>query len=129
MKPKSEAPHLRAGEQSEDIALRHLKRQGLRLLERNFGCRYGEVDLVMEAAGCLVIVEVRYRSNANYGGAAATVTARKQQRIIKTTQILLQNRAHYRHLPVRFDVVAVSGDLGDAHIEWIPRAFSVDGII
>jgi putative endonuclease len=111
------------------MALRYLQHQGLRLLERNFRCPCGELDLVMQTDSCIVVIEVRYRSNANFGGAAATVTAKKQQRIIKTTQLLLQKKPRYQELSVRFDVVAISGNLDNAEIKWLPHAFSVDGII
>jgi putative endonuclease len=129
MADKPNAPHLLAGEYSEEIALHYLQQQGLSLLERNFRSRHGELDLIMRATNCLVVVEVRYRSSPKFGGAAATITPGKQRRIIKTTQVLLQQRSIYRKLPVRFDVVAISGHLDAAKIEWLPRAFSVDGII
>lgn len=106
------------------MALAHLQRAGLRLLERNYrvaagpGRRAGEVDLVMsDRDGTLVFVEVRARRDASHGGAAASVSHRKQQRLIFTAQHYLQR--HASPPPCRFDVVAIDGD----ELHWLPAAF------
>lgn len=116
------------GRQGEDLACRHLEAQGLRLLERNYRCRAGEIDLVMLDGGTLVLVEVRSRSTSNHGGAAATVGARKQQRFIRAARHLMLTRRDWRMLPARFDVVAI--DVGPAGatepvVTWIRDAFRV----
>ena len=116
------------GRQGEDLACRHLEEQGLRLLERNYRCRTGEIDLVMLDGGTLVLVEVRSRSTSNYGGAAATVGARKQQRFIRAARHLMLTRRDWRSLPVRFDVVAIDpGPAGAVApvVTWIRDAFRV----
>jgi putative endonuclease len=85
---------------------------------RGPGARAGEVDLVMrERDGTLVFVEVRARSSAGFGGAAASVTATKQRRLLFAAQHYLQRLANLP--PCRFDVVAVEG----GQIEWIRAAF------
>ena len=63
----------RAGQLGEDQALIYLQQQGLHLLERNFRCKAGEIDLVMQDGKVLVFVEVRLRSDSKFGGAAASV--------------------------------------------------------
>lgn len=95
------------GREAEDRALRYLVQQGLRLVTRNFRCRGGEIDLIMQHGCELVFVEVRSRASASHGGAAASITARKQARLVLAAQIFLQR---YRHLPpCRFDVIAIEG--------------------
>ena len=116
------------GRQAEDLARRHLEAQGLRLLERNYRCRAGELDLVMLDGSTLVLVEVRSRSTSTHGDAASTVGARKQQRVIRAARHLMLTRPDYRRLPARFDVVAIDpGSPGAAGptVTWIRDAFRV----
>lgn len=104
------------GAAAEDDALEYLKRQGLCLVERNFRCKGGEIDLIMRDRQALVFVEVRKRADARHGGAAASVTARKQARLIIAAQVFLQR---YRDLPeCRFDVVAIDGK----ELNWMKNA-------
>ena len=112
------------GDDAEARALRHLQQQGLTLVQRNYrvargpGARAGEVDLVMrDRDGTLVFVEVRARSSAGFGGAASSVTATKQRRLVFAAQHYLQRLASLP--PCRFDVVAVQA----GRIEWIRAAF------
>jgi putative endonuclease len=114
------------GRRGEDLACRHLEAQGLRLLERNYRCRVGEIDLVMLDGGTLVLVEVRSRSTSQHGSAAATVGLRKQRRFIRAARHLLLTRPDYRRLPARFDVVAIDPDPSGAArpvVSWIRDAF------
>lgn len=112
------------GDAAEDRALAWLQARGLQLVERNYrvargpSARGGEIDLVMrERDGTLVFVEVRQRSAASHGGAAASVTARKQQRLVRAAQHYLLRLAEPP--PCRFDVVAIDGD----GIDWLQAAF------
>lgn len=111
-----------AGNEAEDRALAYLKRHGLKLVARNYRCKAGELDLVMLEGATLVLVEVRYRASLDYGGAAASVTLKKQRRIINAARHLLATRADLRRYRARFDVVAMTG----LHEEpqWIKAAFS-----
>jgi putative endonuclease len=117
------------GRAAEDHACRHLEAQGLRLLERNYRCRVGEIDLVMLDGTTLVLVEVRSRSSADFGGAASSVGPRKQRSVIRAARHLMLARREYRRLAARFDVVAI--DPGDAdgppRLTWIRDAFRVGG--
>ncbi|MGB4359439.1 MAG: YraN family protein [Rhodoferax sp.] len=113
------------GDQAEDLALAHLQRAGLRLLERNYrtpGRGGGEIDLIMRAAdGTCVFVEVRRRASSSHGGAAASVSWTKQKRLVFAARhYLLRLRTVP---PCRFDVVAVQAD----GIEWLPGAFDAGG--
>jgi putative endonuclease len=101
------------GQAGEDEALAYLQRTGLTLVERNFRCKGGEIDLIMKGNSVLVFVEVRKRSDASYGGAAASVTSRKQARLILAAQIYLQR---FKMPPAcRFDVIAIDG----ASMNWL----------
>jgi putative endonuclease len=112
------------GQRGEDAAAHYLETQGLRLLERNYRCRGGEIDLVMRDRDTLVLVEVRLRASAAFGGAAASVGPRKQRRFILAARHLLLTRPEFRTLAVRFDVVALDGGpAGVARMEWIRDAF------
>ena len=96
------------GNQAEDEAYQYLLKQGFKLLEKNFSTKAGEVDLIMQDGESLVFIEVRYRKNADFGGAAASVTPKKQQRIIKAA--LAYQQRHSPQSSLRFDVVAIEGD-------------------
>jgi putative endonuclease len=106
----------RIGQAGEDEALAYLQRSGLRLLERNYRCKGGEIDLVMQERDAVVFVEVRKRAGKTFGGAAASVTPAKQQRLIIAAQHYLQR---YRMPPAcRFDVIAVDG----TEMVWLKNA-------
>ncbi len=107
------------GDDTEQLACDYLQANGLHLLQRNFFSRYGEIDLIMGDGNTVVFIEVRYRKNRQYGGAAASVTLAKQQRIIKTALHYQQKNAPQDAM--RFDVVAVEGNT--SQIEWIQNAF------
>jgi putative endonuclease len=112
------------GRAAENIAADFLRVHGLEILERNYLRRVGELDIVARERDVLVIAEVRTRSSDRYGGAAASVDPRKQQRLIRTTSQLLQQRRDLSRLRVRFDVVVVSEmDAGCGRVEWIRHAF------
>lgn len=103
---------------AESAALSFLEGRGLQLLERNYRCRVGEIDLVMKDGNTVVFVEVRQRSNPDFGGASGSITPAKQKRILNAAK-------HYmmRHDPMpdcRFDAV-LYGENGKA--EWIRNAF------
>jgi len=111
-----------AGNAAEDRALAYLQKAGLKLVARNYRCRVGEIDLVMLEGQTLVLVEVRYRSSMLYGGATASITWRKQQRIINAARHLLATRGDLRRYPARFDVIGISS-LESKQVEWIRGAF------
>ena len=110
-----------AGDAAEDRALDHLRAAGLRLVERNYrtpGRGGGEIDLILrEPDGTLVFVEVRQRSSRDFGGAAASVGAVKQRRIVLAARTYLLRLA--APPPCRFDVVALDGE----GVMWIRAAF------
>lgn len=117
-----------AGRRAEDQALAHLRAQGLTLLARNFRCRGGELDLVMQDGAILVFVEVRLRRSNAFGDGAATVTRAKQLKLLHAARAFLAGTridARTAEPVCRFDVVSVSTPNYALH--WIKDAFTQDG--
>lgn len=114
------------GQRAEALALAYLQRAGLRRITQNYHCRGGEIDLICADGDTLIAVEVRYRRNLAYGGAAASVDQHKQARIILATQHYLQRHPQYAERPWRFDVLALSGDSQQPDIHWIKDAFRLE---
>jgi putative endonuclease len=112
-----------AGAQGEDTALAYLEKAGLKLVQRNYRCKAGEIDLVMLDRKVLALIEVRYRSDAAFGGAVASVTSKKQQRLINAAGFLILGRSDLRRYSIRFDVLAIDRSISQANIEWIKDAF------
>lgn len=117
------------GRRGEDLALQYLEARGLRLLERNYRCRGGEIDLVMLDGTTLALIEVRSRSSSDFGGAAASVGTRKQRRFIVAARHLMLARPQMRKLAARFDVVAVdrAEGSGEVVVTWVRDAFRMSG--
>ncbi|TNC81592.1 MAG: YraN family protein [Oleiphilus sp.] len=117
------------GKVYEDIACKHLKKRGMTLLERNFNCRFGEIDLVMREGNTVIFIEVRYRSQHSHGNAMESIHAAKQKKIIKAASIYMTAKNLWG-LDMRFDVVALSGErcglFNRPSIDWIPAAFQVN---
>ncbi len=111
---------MKPGEEAERIAADYLRRKGLTLIEANYRCRRGEIDLVLRDRETTVFAEVRLRHSQTFGGAAYSIDARKQARIIAAARHYLAGKPD---LPCRFDVLLMS-DLDPLHIEWIRDAFS-----
>ena len=110
--------------QAELFACRHLQQQGLTLVTRNFRCKVGEIDLVMQQGDTIVFVEVRYRKSDRYGSAAESVDFRKQRKLINTALFFMQKYDPRLQRPYRFDVVAIEGEPPhDARVKWISPAF------
>ncbi|MFZ5468311.1 MAG: YraN family protein [Myxococcota bacterium] len=110
------------GKEAEDAAVSFLTRAGYEVKERNFFCRWGEVDVVAEKGDTVCFVEVRMRSTAAWGDPSHTVTGAKQRRVVKAALHFLQQH-RVRNRMVRFDVISVVGKGKDALVEHIPDAF------
>ena len=117
------------GQYTEGLACQFLENKGFRLIEKNFSCKVGEIDLIMKDKESLVFVEVRYRKSNNFGSAAESITAAKQLKLIKTASLYLQRHDKLNKYPARFDVVSITGfietdNLDKINIDWIENAFS-----
>lgn len=121
------AIHLKKGEDAELACRNHLKSRGLKLVDSNFSCRYGEIDIIMLDKKVLVFVEVRFRKNNDFGGGLESVTVTKQLKLRKTAELYLQQNTQYEN--ARFDVVSLSknnqtnGNRQNYTFEWIMNAF------
>jgi TIGR00252 family protein len=111
------------GRSAEDTARRYLEAQGLRLIERNYRVRCGEIDLIMREGDYVVFVEVRYRTRADFGSGAESVNRRKQARLTATALCYLKAHADLAEQPTRFDVLTISPGLHGASVQWIQNAF------
>lgn len=115
------------GNWGEDRAARYLRLHGYRIIERNFRCRQGEIDIIAGRGGIVAFVEVKQRKNADFGQAREFVTFSKQRRVIAAAELwLLKTRCE---LQPRFDVIEVYAPEGTETlrpvINHIENAFSV----
>ena len=106
------------GARAEDLCAGLLRAAGLKIVERNWRCRMGEIDLIAEDRGTLVFAEVRMRSRPGFGGAGESVTSAKRQRLLAAARLYLSRRPD---CPCRFDVFLVDG--ASANVQWIRDAF------
>ena len=107
------------GSAAEQLAATYLQQKGLKLLESNYRCRFGEIDLIMRDGKEIVFVEVRLRSNAFYGGAGASITNSKQQKLTRTAEHYLMQHGS---TPCRFDAVLMDS-LSLNNLIWHKNAF------
>ena len=110
----------RIGADKEELAAAYLEERGMKIVERNFRNRQGEIDLIGYHEGYVVFVEVKYRSNVNNGYAIAAVDYRKQKQICKVADYYRYTHKLGNNAMIRYDVVAFQGE----DILWIPNAFS-----
>ena len=116
--------HIAHGVAGEQLAESFLLQQGLETLERNWRCKLGEIDLIMNSGGELVFVEVRLRKQTTYGTGSETVQWQKQRKLTRTASLYIQKHDLF-HKVARFDVVSITVlPNGEYNIEHIPHAFS-----
>lgn len=114
-----------AGTWGEAQVAAYLRKKGYQLLAHSFHCRFGEIDLIAQKGKTLCFVEVKTRSNLQYGLPREYVTAAKQEKIRKTAAFYLSQ--HELDCPVRFDVAEVYADdqhsMASVRIEYLENAF------
>jgi putative endonuclease len=120
---KGQIAHAGRGKQAEDFALDYLRQKSFRLLDRNFRCKGGEIDLVMMDARELVFVEVRYRASDRFGDGGESVDYFKQRKLRIAAETWLQKNQALEFTGCRFDVMSISGAEPDFLVEWIDDAF------
>ncbi len=114
----------RFGKRAEDLAARHLKRRGYKIIARNYRTKAGEIDIIAREGRTLVFIEVKGRQSMRYGSAKAAVTARKQHQVSKVALWYLKESGQM-DAKARFDVVAVTRQDGDDRIEIVRNAFQL----
>ncbi len=108
------------GHTAETLACDYLQRQGLKLVMRNYTCKVGELDLIMQDAAQLVFVEVRSRRASQHGTPVDTITADKQRRLIRAAEHYLQR--YQVDQACRFDVVGITYHNDRVQVDWVPNA-------
>ena len=107
------------GHDAETMAAAFLSARGLAIVERNYRCRLGEIDLVSREGATTVFVEVRRRTSSSFGGAAASITSAKRLKLLRAARHYM---SRLRTLPqCRFDALLIEGE--PPRIEWIRNAF------
>lgn len=124
LKPQHLEPR-HIGANTENIACDFLCKQGLQLVTRNYRCRTGEIDLIMQDQKELIFVEVRYRRSHSRGGAIESIDSYKQKKIIQAATYYLQQHKLTDKIACRFDVLLVSLNNMNNTLEtqWIKDAF------
>jgi len=107
------------GSSAETLAANYLADQGLKIIERNFSAKTGEIDLIALDEKTLVFIEVKFRKSARFGQPYETVTHSKQQKIIRTAQTFLQKNKKHTKKACRFDIISILND----DITWFKHAF------
>lgn len=111
----------------ENQALQYLKNRGLRLIDQNFHCRFGEIDLIMLHHTTLCFIEVKYRKNNAFGGTAYSIPLSKQKKITHSALSFISLNKRYAHHALRFDALFIQPDSsGVDAFEWIQNAFCVE---
>ncbi len=112
------------GQQAETLACEFLSDKGLKLITKNYHCRYGEIDLIMQQDQTIVFVEVRSRKSNSLVDSASSVNWSKQQKLQRTAENYLQKNNVHSSIPARFDVIAVTNNKDKStQIDWIQNAF------
>ena len=117
---------LQRGRDGEELACRYLESHGLTILDRNFRCRSGEVDVVAREGPTTVFVEVKARSGASHGSGQESVTFGKRRRVVRAARLYAASRGLWEQ-PLRFDVVSIEWTDGRPRIHHDRGAFDVDG--
>lgn len=115
------------GQEYEDLAVQYLQKQGLTILERNYQCRQGEIDIIAKNSEFVIFIEVKYRKNNRYGEPFAFVDTKKQRRLITTALHYNQHKGLNEKYPMRFDVVSIQAQNTQFDIQWLKNAFTTDG--
>ena len=111
------------GNIGEEKAYHFLKKQGLKLIEKNFYSRFGEIDLIMLDKNTLVFIEVRSRKNMGFGSPLESITSVKQKKLRKTADFFFLKNVNYSKMPARFDVILIPPTSGNDPINWLQNAF------
>jgi len=120
------AEHLETGRKGEGLAQDFLRKKGYKIVATNYRCPFGEIDLIAQDKESMVFIEVKTRTNEDFGPPQLAVTARKQKQLIKVALNYLK-RNHLHQQDCRFDIVAINlTQEGGKRIELIKNAFSLD---
>lgn len=110
------------GQLAEKIARKYLKKHRIKIIDKNFFCRLGEIDIIGLQSNMVIFVEVRFRSDSNFGSAEHSITKAKQKKIIRASQYwLTKNQMHNKD--IRFDAILFNQQINYQHITWLKAVF------
>ena len=112
------------GDKHEAYAVDVIKQAGLEIVEKNYLCKLGEVDIIARSEHDMIFIEVRYRRSESYGGALQSVDKKKQRRIGLAANHYLQKHNLTNKVACRFDVFAITGSLNHLNYQWVKAAFN-----
>lgn len=116
------------GKKAESLACQYLQAKGFHLLQQNYRCYYGEIDLIMQDLDDIVFVEVRSRHRTDFGNALESINKNKISKLVKTASHFLQKKEWLYKVNSRFDVIAIHPVDGKMQLEWIKNAFCPDKV-
>jgi len=114
------------GNCAEASACKYLEQHGLSVISRNYRCKSGEIDIIMQKDSHVVFVEVRLRNNTEFGSGLESITRHKKKRLITAAMHFLQQNPAYGDAPCRFDVISITGSPSNYSINWVRDAFVND---
>ena len=113
----------KSGDVYEVLVIAYLEEKGYKIIEHNFRCHIGKIDIIAFDQEYIVFIEVNYRKNLNYGNPLEAVTTKKQKIIGKCAACYLQIHPMYQNIGIRFDVVGVHEEKNTPLITHIENAF------
>jgi putative endonuclease len=117
--------HTTKGKHAENMARKWLSNQSWKSLYQNYYCRHGEIDLIMKKNNLIIFIEVKFRSNNNFGNALSAVTPSKIKKIKKTSLFFIFSHPHLVSFNFRYDIITFDKYIDDQHILWIKNAFLI----
>lgn len=112
------------GQKAEQLAAKYLRKQGVRILDRNKRYACGELDIVASDGISHIFVEVKYRTSTEFGSASEMVSKGKQMKLVRAAKLWLQENDPSETKACRFDVIAINDSKSLDGIEWIKNAFT-----
>lgn len=114
------------GQTAEQLASAYLQEKGFTLVEKNYHCRQGEIDLIMQDKKQIVFVEVRCRNSSAYGNALESITSFKTKKIIRAATHFLQMKKWLYKVSSRFDIIVIHPIQGEMRLQWLKNAFPAE---
>ncbi|MCU0666623.1 MAG: YraN family protein [Candidatus Omnitrophica bacterium] len=118
--------NVKLGKESEQEAVKYLKKHGYKIIQENYRCSFGQIDIIAQCKGTICFVEVKSRTSTDFGTASEAVTQDKQRRLTKTAVYFLKEK-DLLDKSARFDVVCIDKEGGKNVIDVITDAFEMDG--
>ena len=117
-------PFFNKGDHYENIAKVYLENEGLLIIQQNYHCRFGEIDLIMKDNSTICFIEVKYRETMSHGGAIHAISQSKQHKLIKAASFYIMENQNISNSSFRFDTITLQGNSdGNPDINWIQNAF------